>query len=157
MVLVPLPAFPALEQLLGVLLGREVKVSAHAASAPSGPLATASYVCDEPDLKVVVLCELELACGMGAALSLMPPAAARDCAKARAMDASLQENFAEVMNVVARYVSMSGRRFSLAELHCPPAAAPPELLAAASGSDEQRPASIEIHGYGSGRLTFCTV
>lgn len=157
MLVVPLPKPPELEKLLAGLLMRTVKVGAAAGEGPAAPVALALFRTDEPVLEVAVLCDVSLAASMAAALSVVPPGAVKDCVAAGALDPSLQDNFAEVMNVLSRYVSASGRRFSLARVVCPPAAAPEEILAAAQGSDEKRELAAEVAGYAGGRIAFCTL
>ncbi len=155
--IVPLPKPPELEQLLGGLLMRAVKVGATEGEAPAAPVALALYRTEAPVIEVAVLCDVPLAASLAAALSVVPAGAVKDCVAAGGLDPSLQDNFAEVMNVVSRYVSGSGRRFVLARVVCPPASAPEEILSLANGSDEKRELSAEIAGYAGGRIAFCTL
>ncbi len=153
---VPLPPTPELEKLLAGLLARTVKVTA-AEAPPGGPCAVALYRSDAPVVEVAALVGLPLAASFGAALSVVPPGVVRDVVAAGALDGALQDNLGEVMNVLARFVSASGRRFALAKLFCPPAGAPPDLGAAARGSDEIRAVAVDVAGYASGQLAFCTI
>ena len=158
MQIVPLPPPAELEKLLSGLLMRTVKVAKAAGDAPGAPVALAHYRTDDPVLEVAVLCELPLAAGLAAALSVVPAGAVKESVAAGGMDASLRDNFAEVMNVLARFLSTgAGRRFALARVTCPPESPEPAVLAAAEASDERRELTAEVSGYASGRIAFCTL
>jgi hypothetical protein len=152
--IVPLPPTPELEKLLAALLGREVKVRPADGEQPAGVVGVALYRTDEPVIEVAAVCEVGLAVAMAAALSAIPPGVVRDVLSSGKIDASLLENLAEVMNVVARFISASGRRFGLASSTYPP---PADLLARARAVDETREVAVEVAGYGAGRLAFNTL
>jgi hypothetical protein len=153
--IVPLPPTAELEKLLSGLLARSVKLAADEA-VPAGPCAMALYRTDEPVLEVAVLCDVALAASMAAALSVIGPAAVTEAVARGDLDESLADNFSEVMNVVSRFVSGSGRRFALAGAYAP-RSAPAEIVAAARGSDERREIAAQIPGYAHGRMAFCTL
>jgi hypothetical protein len=132
-------------------------VKGPAEEAPQGPVASALYSSDEPVLQVLVRCELPLAASLAAALSVVPLLVVKECVAAAAMDESLADNFGEVMNVLSRFVSGSGRRFRLGPVSCPPAACAADLVALAEGSDERRELTVEVPGYAAGRLEFATL
>jgi hypothetical protein len=158
MVIVPIPKPPELEKLLAALLMRPVKVAkVDDEASPQGPLATALFHSDEPVLQVLVRADLSLAASLAAALSVVPLAAVRECVASRKMDESLQDNFGEVMNVMARFISAGGRTFRLGPVSCPPADAAPELGALIEASDERREFNVEVPGYAAGRLEFVTL
>jgi hypothetical protein len=152
---VPLPPTAELEKLLSGLLAREVKLAPEDATPPE-PCPIALFQTGEPVLEVAVLCELGLAASMAAALSVIPAGAAREAAALGELASPLDENFGEVMNVVSRFVSGSGRRFALSGVYGP-RAAPGELIEKVHASDERRALSAEIAGYLGGRLAFCTL
>jgi hypothetical protein len=152
---VPLPPTAELERLLSGLLAREVKLAAHDA-VPAEPCPIALFQTAEPVLEVAVLCEVALAASLAAALSVIPAGAARESAAHGTLEPPLDENFGEVMNVVSRFVSGSGRRFALSGVFAP-RAAPPELIEKVHASDERRSLSADIAGYLSGRMAFCTL
>jgi hypothetical protein len=158
MQIVPLPPAAELEKLLAGLLMRQVKVAkGPPESVPTGPVASALFTSDEPVLQVLVRCELPLAASLAAALSVVPGAVVKECVAASRMDASLADNFGEVMNVLARFVSGSGRRFRLGQVSCPPSAVAADLVTLADGSDERRELTVEVPGYAAGRLEFATL
>jgi hypothetical protein len=158
MQIVPLPPPTELEKLLAGLLMRPVKVAkASADDVPKGLVASALFTSDEPVLQVLVRCELPLAASLAAALSVVPALVVKECIAASHMDPSLADNFGEVMNVLARFVSGSGRRFRLGPVSCPPAACAVDLVTLADGSDERRELTVEVPGYAAGRLEFATL
>jgi len=158
MQIVPLPPPVELEKLLAGLLMRPVKVAKGTAEdVPTGLVASALFTSDEPVLQVLVRCELSLAASLAAALSVVPAQVVKECVGASRMDESLADNFGEVMNVLARFVSGSGRRFRLGPFSCPPAACAADLVTLADGSDERRELMVEVPGYTAGRLEFATL
>ncbi len=154
MLVVPLPPTAELEKLLSGLLARDVKLAAEEA-APAEPCPVALFRTDEPVLEVAVLCDVALAASMGAALSVIPAGTARECAALGDLGPNLQENFGEVMNVVSRFVSGSGRRFTLQGLF--PSRVPQDLLEKVHASDERRALLAKVAGYLGGRIAFCTL
>ena len=157
MVILPLPPPAEMERLLGALLGTEVRASP-ADAPPHGRVSLAHYASDAPVLEVVVLCDAPLAAALGAALSVMPPEAARRAAQDEALDAALGENVREVMQVVTRHLAArSGRRFVMRSCTWPPSDPAAPALAAALGSDEVRAFRLDVAGYGAGRIAFCTL
>lgn len=158
MIIVPLPKAPELEKLLGALLMRPVKAAkADDEASPQGPLSTALFTSEDPVLQVLVRADLPLAASLAAALSVVPLAAVRESVAAGRMDESLQDNFGEVMNVLARFISAGGRAFRLGPVTCPPAGAAPELAPLVEGTDEKREFDVEVPGYAAGRLEFVTL
>jgi hypothetical protein len=93
---------------------------------------------------------------MGAALSVIPPGAAKEAALSGNLEPPLDENFGEVMNVVSRFVSGSGRRFALVGVY-PPRGIPGDLADKVHASDERRALAAEVSGYLGGRIAFCTL
>jgi hypothetical protein len=158
MLVVPLPPPADLEKLLSGLLMRAVKIKKAPGEGPGTPCAVAVYRTDDPVQELAVVCDISLAASLAAALSVVPPGVVKECVAAGGLDESLRDNFAEVMNVLARFVSTgAGRRFALAGVTCPPEAATPQVMDAAAGSDERREMSAEISGYSAGRIAFCTL
>lgn len=155
MLVVPLPPNAELERLLSGLLARGVKLAADEGP-PAEPCAVALFRTDEPVLEVAVLCDPALAASLGAALSVIPPGAAKESAARGELGPPLDENFGEVMNVLSRFVSGSGRRFALVDVFRP-RAVPAELLERVRGSDERRGLAAEVSGYLGGRMAFCTL
>jgi hypothetical protein len=154
--IVPLPPNAELEKLLSGLVMREVRVKS-VEGLPGKPAAVALYRTDVPLQEVAVVCELGLAASLAAALSVVPPGAVKDAVAAGQLEPSLQDNLAEVMNVLSRFVSGSGRRFGLVHSWSPPGEADAKVLEAAQASDEVRTATVDVPGYLGGLLAFYTL
>jgi hypothetical protein len=158
MVIVPLPKPPELEKLLGSLLTRPVKVvKLDPGQAMSGAVVNALFATGEPVLQVLVRTDLTLAASLAAALSVVPFPVVREAVRAGQMDESLQDNFSEVMNVLSRFISGSGRAFRLGSITCPPKPLEPGLAEAVKASDELREFTVDVPGYAAGRLDFVTL
>lgn len=110
------------------------------------------------DRAVVAMCagDLAFAAFTGAALSLIPAESAHERIATGALDEMLEENFAEVLNVLARiYVVPESARMTLLETVFPPRVVPATLEGAAPGAVVLRADyRIDIDGYGTGHLAL---
>ena len=158
MQIVPLPPPTELEKLLGALLGRPVKAAkAPAGERVAGPQAVALFVSGEPVLEMLVRSDLPLADSLAASLSVVPVTVVREAIASGRMEQGLQENLAEVLNVLARFLSGSGRPFRLGPIAFPPEPFAADKLTLAEASDEVRVFTVEIPGYAAGVLEFVTL
>jgi len=158
MVIVPIPKPPELENLLGTLMGRPVKVSrmdGHPVAAE--PVITGTFTSDEPVLQVLARVELPLAASLAAALSVVPLEEVRDAVSSGQLGESLQDNFGEVMNILSRYLTMGGRPYRLGSQSYPPATPDPALAPLVDASDEKRTFLVEVSGYLAGKLELVTL
>ncbi len=153
---VPLPKAPELEKMLKGLVQRDVRVRQVEAT-PSAPVAIGLYRTDAPVQELVVMFELPLAGSLAASLTLVPVGAVKEGVGRGMLEESLRDNLAEVMNVMARYATMSGRRFGLVKHWCPPQAADAAVVKAALASDEVWPMEVEVPGYLGGLVAFYTL
>ncbi len=154
--IVPLPKAPELEKMLKGLEQRDVRVKQVEAT-PSSPVAVGLYRTDAPVQDLVVMFELPLAGSLAASLTLVPVGAVKESVGRGMLEESLRDNLAEVMNVLARYATMSGRRFGLVEHWCPPEVPDAEVVKAALASDEIWTMEVEVPGYLGGLLAFYTL
>jgi hypothetical protein len=140
------------QQLFTALLGRPVQVTA-AAKAPV-PAAVASYIDDQGALVAVATCDLELACGAGGALSMMPPGVIKDALKSKAIDEAMGENLQEVLNVAAQLWHNPGApHIRLREVSTFDQA-PPDAKATITQAGTHRTLNVQVGGYGGGLLAF---
>ncbi len=153
---VPLPKAPELEKMLKGLVQRDVRVRQVEAT-PNPPVAVGLYRTDAPVQDLVVAFELGLAGSLAASLTLVPVGAVKENVARGQLEESLRDNLAEVMNVLARYATMSGRRFGLVKHWCPPEVPDAEVVKAALASDEIWPMEVEVPGYLGGLLAFYTL
>ncbi len=154
--IVPLPPDGELEKLLCGLTQREVKVGS-AQAAPTGPVAVALYRTGDPVQELAALFELPLAGSLAASLTLVPAGAVSDDLRDGTLEDSLRDNLAEIMNVLARFASMSGRRFVLVRHWCPPEPPDAAVMKAAAAAEETRLVAVAIPGYFGGRIAFDTL
>lgn len=98
-------------------------------------------------------CDVAFAAYSAAAFALIPAAVAKDSVKDGRLEDSLEEIYAEVLNVLSRaFADTEGERITLRDKVFPPAPIP-EFMA-------QRPAggeiglAVEIDGYGKGTLVL---
>ncbi len=153
---VPLPKAPELEKMLKGLVQRDVRVR-QVEAPPNPPVAVGLYRTDAPVQDLVVAFELGLAGSLAASLTLVPVGAVKENVARGQLEESLRDNLAEVMNVLARYATMSGRRFGLVKHWCPPEVPDAEVVKAALASDEIWPMEVEVPGYLGGLLAFYTL
>lgn len=110
------------------------------------------------DKTVIAMCAADIAFAAysGAALSLIPGESAQERVEAGVLDEMLQENFAEVLNVLTRiYVVPEAARVALLEAIFPPRAMPQTLEPGDAATQVLRTDyEIEIDAYGKGHLAL---
>ena len=149
-----LPDPRALADLLGGLLGRQARVK------PSAPLdlygrarlAVGRYANDQGELEAACLCDLRLACNAGALLTLVPAAVAAASVRDNTLPPNLEENFREVLNILAQPLNEGGAHLALQglELLMPPLPDDLVLLVRRQRVDFE----VSVEGYGPGILSF---
>lgn len=153
-----LPQAHQLATYLGRLLRRDVEAKLLSKPAP-GKLAYAGTF-HGGERTVIAMCaaDLRMAAYTGAALSMIPPDAAQEQVATGALDETLSENFAEVLNVLARvYVVPESRRVTLLQSIFPPAAAPASIDGVPAGQVKRADFEVTLDGYGTGLLTLWAV
>lgn len=155
-----LPNARDLAETLTMLLSRDVAV--HVAKA-GGTAADASlrfgalYRNPDGSLAALALTDAALGCGAGAALTLLPPRMAADCAArldTAGPDAAVVENLFEVMNVLSSRFAAGPHPVSLERLESKTAALGPEADLLRKKPASRADFDVEIPGYGKGRLTL---
>ncbi|HTV95028.1 MAG TPA: hypothetical protein VME42_03475 [Steroidobacteraceae bacterium] len=150
-----LPDAPKVLHLLGMLFdGLDVKAGGTFDQSPVGGSWFGVFIgaAGEP----VALCgaDAQLAASFGAALSMLPPNAAKEAAKARELSDTMRENLREVMNICTRLVldgdSPHLKLDQLVHRKSLPAAAA-TLLDAPKG---RREFQLQLPRYGGGVLTI---
>jgi hypothetical protein len=148
-----LPERDAITILLRDLLGKDVSATIQKnppKSTGSGVVAT--YYDDAKNLAAMAVFSIELAAGAGAALALIPAAAATTQAASGKLDEILWENLSEVLNVASRWFNGNDAihvRFGgLHYFKDLPADAKALLTKPATRVD----ADVTIKGYGTGLL-----
>jgi len=111
------------------------------------------FVDDKDELVAVVSADAAFACYTGAAIMMLPPAAAEDARKATDFPEEITEAFAEVLNVLSRLFNTSDRphcRYTTASY----GKAPDDIKEFIKGSSARDSFGFEVGGYGEGTLTL---
>jgi hypothetical protein len=152
-----LPSEQQVRDLLGSLLGRNVDVQ-HAGAVPTGAAdlwSTAVYVTDRQAVAALLLLDLPLSVGLGAALALVPPARAEEAVLLRVLPEELAENLYEVANVCGTLLHRAGApRIGLGALHRPGIPLPLDAATALTAWRSRLDLAVQLRDYGSGRLSL---
>ncbi len=152
-----LPVAYEVRNLLDELFGRPVEVKPSAPWAPlNGELGTfALYVDDRLVVRALGVCDLRFSAYAGAAIGLMPPATAQDAVKDGTIDATTQENLYEVLNICAALYNVEGAsHMKLHQVHHVGESVAPQVQALSAVLGRRLDLSVDISGYGTGRLSF---
>lgn len=155
-----LPSTKEIRDLLGELLDREITVapSAPLAPTPNNPCTVAVYVDDTLQVTSVIAFDLAMSAHAGAAIGLVPVAGAEAAITERALTDTLRENLYEVLNIAASLFNHDGAtHVRLYDVHHAGAPVPHDVLARALTLGRREDLSVEVGGYGSGRLSVVLV
>ena len=111
------------------------------------------FVDDNDKLVAVVSADAGFTCYTGAAIMMLPPAAANDAKDSAEMPEEITEAFGEVLNVLSRLFNTSDRphcRYTTADY----GQAPDDIKAFIKASSARDSFGFEIGGYGQGTLTL---
>ena len=155
---IPMPIPETIRDLLGDLVGRTVgvaKVDTSTDVDEPGAYALADFVTDDDELAACVLADLELTASLGAALTMVPPGIVRESVASGSLEApTLLENFAEVVNVMARvFNSHDTPHVRWRAVHVmAEEQVPEETQALVDRPAARRDLKVDVEGYGTGRL-----
>jgi hypothetical protein len=145
---VPLPIPEDVRDLLRDLLAKGVACDPDRKPAPETLPIVAKYVGDDDELLALTCWELPLAAHAGAALAMLPAGHVADALKAGRLEGMLEECFAEVANIVSRWLHTSStphlRFVGLSEWD--------DASVALVGAGRVRGFVVSIEGGGSGKL-----
>ena len=123
-----LPDCTSLESVLVMMFGNDVIVRERDSTPDVDKCIVGFYLSNENEPRRAVVCDLELACGSGAALSRISVHMAKEAAKSGDIPENVLANFSEVLNV---YMSLlegaMSERVVLGDVVVPGAAKPDEL------------------------------
>lgn len=153
------PKDEEVSELLTGLLGRDVHAAWSPGSyqlPPEGRIAC--YRTDDDELAAVAVADPAFACRSGAALVLIPAGSADESVEADAIPSTLEENFHEVVNIMASLLNADGSaHVRLAEVLTLRDPRPDEVAAAVESPTKRRVFHATIDGYGRGTVTFMFV
>jgi hypothetical protein len=154
----PMPIPESVRDLLSKLVGRPVTTTR---TEPPEDLLVghggllADYVSDDGTLAAVCAVEVSLAAALGAALTLVPVLMVEEAVKVgRLHELSLAENFAEIMNVMARlFNSNDTPHVRWRDVYDDQEGSiPDDVVALVKQPNARRALNVDVEGYGSGSL-----
>ena len=153
---IPLPDAALVKEMLGLLFdGLTVKPAAKLDASTASASFVAIYIRDDGTARALCACDLSFAANAGAALSMLPAAAASDAIKARQLTSAMSDNLREVMNICTRLILKDGSTH-LRLQQVVPAKQMPAPPAAIAGSKTRVDFEIGFAKYGSGILAVIT-
>jgi hypothetical protein len=154
----PLPDAPKIVQFLELLFdGLDVKPGGTFDQSPAGGAWFGVFVADSGEPVALCGADANLAATWGAALSMLPVAAAKEAAKTRELTGVMIDNVREIMNICTRLVmDATSPHLKLDQVY--PAKSLPAPAAALLGAAlGRREFQIQLPKYGGGVLAFLTV
>jgi hypothetical protein len=154
----PLPEAAHVKDLLGMLFdGLTVKAGGKLDLSPKALSYVGLYASDDGQVAAFCGCDLAFAASSGAALSMLPPTAAKEAAKERQLTAVMLANLHEVMNICTRLVLRDDSpHLKLREI-CAIGALPETTATALGGAKRRIDFEVGIGKYGSGLLAVLCV
>ena len=155
-----LPVPKEIRDLLLDLLDRPVEVSPNPPLAPSAanPCTLGVYVDDSLQVTAVIALDLRLSAHAGAAIGLVPAAAAQVAIEEGILTETLRDNLDEVLNVAASLFNVDGAtHVRLYDVHHAGLPVPGDVLARALTLGRREDLAVEVGGYGLGRLSVVLV
>ena len=155
-----LPVAYQVRTLLEELFGRPVEVKPGPPWAPlGGEKGTfALYVDDRLAVRAIGVCDLPFSAYAGAAIGLVPAAAAEAAVADGALDQNTQENLYEVLNICAALYNVEGApHMKLHDVLHVGADVAPQVQALSAVLGRRLDLSVDITGYGTGRISFVGV
>ncbi len=154
----PLPDVPKIKQVLGMLFdGLEVKPGGTFDWAPAGGAWIGVFIAD--DGAPVALCAMDanLAATFGAALSMLPPGAAKDAAKSKDLTSVMIDNLREIMNISTRLLmNDTSLHLKLEQLY-PIKSLPAPAAAFLAATKQRLQFQMQLPKYGGGVLSLVSV
>lgn len=155
-----LPATKEIRDLLGDLLGREITVAPTSplAPTPNNPCTIGVYVDDSLRVVAVVAFDLRLSAYGGAAIGLVPVTSAEAAIEAKVLEQTLRENLYEVLNIAASLFNAEGAtHLKLYDVHHVGDPLPGDVMVKSLTLGRREDLSVDITGYGAGKLAFVLV
>lgn len=143
--------------LLGDLLDRKVEIvpGEAALDLQGGPIVVALYQNDSGETEGAMACSLSAAAGLGAALSMVPPARVEEQIASGQLDEAFVENFHEVCNIMVRLWNPSSLpTLTLGGVFPVPPRAPADYSDAVETLKQRADLELTIAGYPGGPVVL---
>lgn len=154
----PLPDAAKVRSMLGLLFdGLDVKPGKKVDLSPASGAWLALYVGDDGKPLAVCAADLPLAASAGAALSMLPPNAAKDAAKTKELTDVMVGNLTEIMNICSRLVMTDTSPHLKLEKVYPAKSLPPSVTGIMTGATGRADFELNVPKYGPGTLSLLSV
>ncbi len=145
-----LPNPSELNESLEMILGEAAQIAEGDALATNNASHAAEFVNRQDEVVAYCLCDLPLAAGLGAALSMVPPGAAEDMVDEGALTEMATANLYEVMNIFsALYMDDSTSHLKLTVVN-----AANDTDMALEGETQEVTFDLDTGRYGKGKVRF---
>lgn len=159
---IPIPIQEAVRDLLRDLIGTGVAVD------KTDPLifddeentmgVIAEYIDDNDVLTALCLADHNFVCYSGAALSMVPAAAANESIRRKELPDNLLDNYSEVVNIMSRLLNSStSPHLRLGKVHVVPGVIPESVQEVMKSPSLRRDYAVTMTGYGSGNISMLLV
>jgi len=155
----PMPGQDKVRDVLADLMGRTVTVARTGAvpvevDGPS-PAALADFEADGGRIGVLCVADLRLTNALGAALTMVAPAAVDEAVERLRIDDPTFDNFREVVNVLTSVFNTSDTpHVKFHDVHRLPAELPAETVQLLDAPLGRRDFDVSVEDYGTGRLSL---
>jgi len=154
----PLPEAAHVKDLLGMLFdGLTVKPGSKLDLSPKARSYLGLYAADDGHLAAFCGCDMAFAATTSAALSMMPPAAAKDAAKEPELTAVMLANLHEVLNICTRLILRDDSPHLKLQQICHIGALPAAAAALLGTASRRIDFEVGIAKYGNGSLAVLCV
>jgi CheY-like chemotaxis protein len=137
------------------LTGKGVTAKPDSPLSLTEPKIVASYGLEGVATRGLSALSLPLAANLGAALAMMPQAIAKEAVQSRTLPEALRGNLGEVLNVVSTlFRPERGAHLKLGKVYIPGEVVPKEPLAALTKAKTRLDATVDLAGYGVGKLSL---
>jgi hypothetical protein len=151
----PLPDVRKLHDILGMLFdGLDVKAGGTFDQTSHGGAWFGVFIDDAGTPVALCGADMKLAAGLAAALSMLPPTAAKEAVSSRELSSVMIDNLREVMNICTRLLlDSTGRHLKLDQVYSV-AALPVAAAAILANPPGRREFSLQVPRYGGGVLSL---
>jgi hypothetical protein len=152
-----LPQPKDIRDLLLDLLGRDVTLAAGDvwAPLPHEGAVVAEFINDASRLTAVAVGDLSFAGFVGAAIGLLPAGGVHDMIAEGRLSSMVVDNIYEVLNVTSSLFNTEGQpHVRIGTMHGPGGPLPGDLPAVVRRLTERIDVTVDVAGYGQGRLAF---
>jgi hypothetical protein len=150
----PLPSRYAVRTLVEGLVGRDVELKdcSPVSTRPTNLIGV--YVTDKLTVSAVAVMDIEGGARLGGALGMLPKPGVDDAIAEGTLSDLLRDNTYEVLNVLAAVFNVEDApHVRLYQMYGPGGSVPPDVLALSQMMGNRLDVSLDIAGYGPGRLS----